>query len=140
MGFYFSSLLAVILGTVCSASADTTDPCYEAQRRHILEVYHNPTVNDLTKERNIPDLISFYLRYPNAVPLSNEDRQQFERFIHNYREFRNVLVDGVPPQGGTIGSIFGNFMGRVGSRYIMSLFNKKQEGQGSPVSNSTVLT
>jgi len=137
MVLYFSSLLAVILSIVCSVSGDIDCPNYDAQRNHILDVYHNPIVNDLTKERNIPDLISFYLRYPNAVSLSDSDKQQFDRFIHNYREFRTVLIDGVPPQGGTIGSIFGNFLGRVGSRYISSLFNQKQEGQAIHGTNST---
>ncbi|XP_016939901.3 protein Turandot X [Drosophila suzukii] len=138
MVLYFSSLLAAILSVVCSVSADIDCPNYDAQRNHILEIYHNPIVNDLTKERNIPDLISFYLRNPNAVSLSDSEKQQFDRFIHNYREFRTVLIDGVPPQGGTIGSMFGNFLGRVGSRYILSLFNQKQEGQAIHGTNSTV--
>ncbi|XP_037732067.1 protein Turandot X [Drosophila subpulchrella] len=139
MGFYFSILLVVMLSIVCSVSADIDCPNYDAQRNRILDIYHNPIVNDLTKERNIPDLISFYRRYPNAVSLSDSDKQQFDRFIHNYQEFRTVLIDGVPPQGGTIGSIFGNFLGRVGSRYVLSLFNQKQEGQANRGTNSTVL-
>jgi len=88
-------------------------------------------VNDSIKEKNIPQLIAFYQRYPTDVPLSDADRQQFERFIHDYREYRAVLVDGAPPQGGSFGNIFGHFLGRVGTRYISSLFNKKREERKS---------
>ncbi|XP_017008105.2 protein Turandot X [Drosophila takahashii] len=139
MGFYFSSLLTALLSIVCSASAEINDPLYESQRQFILQVFHNPNVNTLTKEKYIPDLISFYLRYPNDVPLSDVERQQFDRFIQSYNYYRNVLIDGVHPQGGAIGSIFGNFLGRLGSRYVTALFNKKKEGQENRDTNSTTL-
>ncbi|XP_016983832.2 protein Turandot X [Drosophila rhopaloa] len=127
MRFYFSSLLAVIFGVICSESADINDPHYEADRRFILDIFHNPSVNNSTRERNIPELIAFYRRYPNDVHLSDVDKQQFERFIFEYNESRNVLIDGVPPQGGIIGSIFGNFLGRLGYKYFECLFNKKRD-------------
>jgi len=51
MVFYFSSFLALILSIVYSVSADIDCQNYDAQRNHILEIYHNPIVNDLTKEK-----------------------------------------------------------------------------------------
>ncbi|XP_039492976.1 protein Turandot X [Drosophila santomea] len=139
MQFYISSLLiCVLLGIVRFASACTYSSSYEAHRNNLLNIFHNPFVNDSIKERNIPELIAFYHRYPTDVPLSDADRQQFERFIHDYREYRRVLIDGVPPQGGTFGNVFGHFLGRVGSRYISSLFNKKrEEGLSTHAKNST---
>ncbi|EDV48323.1 protein Turandot X [Drosophila erecta] len=140
MGFYISSLLiCVFLGIVRFASAGTYSSSYEAHRNYLLNIFHNPFVNDSIKERNIPELIAFYHRYPTEVPLSDEDRQQFERFIHDYREYRRVLIDGVPPQGGSFGNIFGHFLGRVGTRYILSLFNKqREEGLSNQATNSTI--
>ncbi|XP_043655853.1 protein Turandot X [Drosophila teissieri] len=139
MWFYISSLLiCVLLGIVRFASAGTYSSSYEAHRNSLLNIFHNPFVNDSIKERNIPELIAFYHRYPTDVPLSDADRQQFERFIHDYRDYRRVLIDGVPPQGGTFGNVFGHFLGRVGTRYISSLFNKKrEEGQSTHAKNST---
>ncbi|XP_052859210.1 protein Turandot X [Drosophila gunungcola] len=139
MRFYFSSLLTVIVSFICSANADINDSQYEANRRFILDTFHNSSVDNSTREENISELVAFYRRYPNDVPLTNADKEQFERFIREYDEYRKVLIDGVPPQGGVIGSIFGNFLGRVGFRYVGSLFNKKKEDEKRRGTNSTEL-
>lgn len=132
MGLSIGSLLICgFLGIVPFATANTNSSSYEEHRNYLLNIFHNPFVNDSIKEKNIPQLIAFYQRYPTDVPLSDADRQQFERFIHDYREYRAVLVDGAPPQGGAFGNIFGHFLGRVGTQYISSLFNKKREERKS---------
>ncbi|XP_017048872.1 protein Turandot X [Drosophila ficusphila] len=138
MRFYFISILTLFIGYFCSASADINDPNYDADRNSILDIFHNPAVNNSTKERNIPELINFYRRYPNAVHLTDVEKQQFEGFIREYQGSRNVLIDGVPAQGGSIGYAFGHFLGKLGTGYFRSLFNKKKEDESKRASTSTV--
>ncbi|XP_017118532.1 protein Turandot X [Drosophila elegans] len=139
MRVYFSSLLTVIVSFICSANAEINGSQYEANRRLILVIFHNSSVNNPTREEHLSELVAFYRRYPNDVPVTNADKQQFERFIREYDKYRKVLIYGVPPQGGVIGSIFVNFLGRVGFRYVGSLFNKKKENEKRRGTNSTEL-
>ncbi|XP_017074741.2 protein Turandot X [Drosophila eugracilis] len=138
MGFYSINFLVAVLSIFCLAFADLNDSQYESQRNLILDIYHNPSVNNAAKERHIPQLIAFYRRYPNEVPLSNLDKQEFEKFIHDYEEPRSTTIDGVGPQGGSVGYVFGNFIARIGARYFTSIFNKKEkESEGKRGANST---
>ncbi|SPP87748.1 protein Turandot X [Drosophila guanche] len=116
--------LFLIVCLVCSANAQQHDARYEAEKIQILEIYNNPAVDAATRERNIPTLIDFYTHHSDRIQLPDEDRRQFDEFIGKYTESNSKLVDGVPAQGGWVGSLLSTTVGNLMAKLIFRLINQ----------------
>lgn len=128
MRAYFGCLVTLLLYVLFSVG----DPQYDADRNRILDIFHSPNVTRFTWERNMPELIAFYRRYPNAVNQTQAEKLQFEQFISEYNRGPTQLVDGVPAQGGALTTLIGVFTGKLGFQYISSLFNQTKDDEKKP--------
>ncbi|XP_041630333.1 protein Turandot X [Drosophila kikkawai] len=125
MRVYFGCFVTLILYVLFSLG----DPQYEADRNRILETFYGSNGTRVSWERNIQQLIDFYRRYPNAVPQSQADKQEFEQFIAEYNNTPTQLIDGVPRQGGVVSTVVAFLAGKLGFRYIYSLFTQKKNDE-----------
>ncbi|KAH8383932.1 hypothetical protein KR009_011318, partial [Drosophila setifemur] len=136
MRFYIiSCLLSFIFYFECLVSADVRNDRYFTDMDRILDVYGRPGVPNTVRQRNIPQLIEFYRRYPNDMRLTANERREFEKLISDYEKSRSVLVDSVPAQGGLISQISANLI----ARYMYNWFNKKKEDEPRHGSTTTEL-
>ncbi|XP_026850667.1 protein Turandot X [Drosophila persimilis] len=118
--FQLSCLLCLIVCLLCSVKAQKDDQ-YDTEKSRILEIYNNPAVDEFTKERNIPKLIEFYRRYPARIQLPDADKRQWDEFVARYTESQTKLVDGLPAQGGWVGSVLSSTVGNLIAKFIFSL-------------------
>ncbi|XP_037710441.1 protein Turandot F-like [Drosophila subpulchrella] len=90
------SFLVVIIG----AGHAQIDPEFTARARQMLAIFDNQSVDNYTKNRNLPALVEFYEKYSNRLQLSSQDRSYANNVVRRYRAQKALKVDGVPAQGG----------------------------------------
>ncbi|XP_017140154.1 protein Turandot E-like [Drosophila miranda] len=102
------SLMAVLACLVSNGCAQYD----EQEKRRLVDIYTNPDVDQGTKETNLGSLAKFYEDYSNSLQLPEDQKQRINELLEKHRRMNSseVLIDGVPANGGWISSLLRQFL------------------------------
>ncbi|XP_017006714.2 protein Turandot M [Drosophila takahashii] len=98
----FFSCLVLLSGCLLGSTNAQSDDEFITEKERLLHVYGDSSINEATRFRNVPDLVTFYEKYSTRLALSPNFNDRAQDLLRRYKEenARAVQVDGVPAQGG----------------------------------------
>ncbi|XP_022210832.2 protein Turandot M [Drosophila obscura] len=100
------SLMAVLL-CLASIGCAQDDSELKSEARRLIDIYNNPEVDTATKFNNLESLAKFYEQHSDYLQLPADQKQRLIEFLekHKLMKSEEVLVDGVPANGGWLASM-----------------------------------